>query len=41
MVETEAKAARAELTDDIAAERMATIRNPFRIGGTAVRIKMG
>ena len=29
IVETEAREVRAELTEDMAAERMATIRNPF------------
>src|SRR5882724_3521777 len=41
MVETDAREVRAELTEDIAAERMATIRNPFRMCGTSVIIKMG
>src|SRR6266702_4914735 len=41
MVETEASDVRAELTEDIAAERMATIRNPFSQWGTAVSMKIG
>src|SRR6266540_3614125 len=41
IVETDASAESAELTDDMAADRMATIKRPFMIGGTAVRIKMG
>src|SRR3954454_20999704 len=41
MVETEAKDVRAELTEDMAAERMATIRNPFSTCGTSVIMKMG
>ena len=41
IVETEARDVRAELTEDIAAERMATIRKPFRICGTSVIMKMG
>src|ERR1051325_2597132 len=41
IVETEASDVRAELTEDIAAERMATIRKPFRMCGTSVIMKMG
>src|SRR6266571_7104830 len=41
IVETEASDVRAELTEDIAAERMATIRNPFSQWGTAVSMKIG
>jgi len=41
MVETDARAVRAELTEDIAAERMATIRKPFSRCGTSVIMKMG
>ena len=41
MVETEARDVSAELTDDIAADRMATIRNPFSRCGTSVIMKMG
>src|ERR1051325_6343103 len=41
IVETDASEVSAELTDDIAAERIATIRNPFSQCGTAVSMKMG
>src|SRR3974390_3209563 len=41
MVETEAREVRAELTEDMAAERMATIRKPFSTCGTSVIMKMG
>lgn len=41
MVETEARAEMAELIDDIAAARMATMRKPRMMGGISVTIKMG
>src|SRR5262249_4817666 len=41
IVETEANEVSAELTEDIAAARIATIRNPFRTCGTSVIIKIG
>src|SRR5882672_4354037 len=41
MVDTEAKDVSAELTEDIAADKMATIKNPFKTWGTFVRMKIG
>ena len=41
IVETEASAVIAELIEDIAAERIATMRKPFRRCGTSVIMKMG
>ena len=41
MVETEAREVSAELTEDMAADRMATIRKPFSRCGTSVIMKMG
>src|SRR5438874_4929845 len=41
IVETEERDVRAELTDDIAAERMATMRKPRSTCGTSVIMKMG
>src|SRR3954469_12105262 len=41
IVETEARAVIAELTLDIAAERIATMRKPFKTCGTAVTMKIG
>src|SRR5688572_12022068 len=41
MVETDASDVMAELIDDIAADRIATIRKPFRMWGTSVIMKIG
>ena len=41
MVETEAREVIAELIEDIAAERIATMRKPFKMCGTSVIMKMG
>ena len=41
MVETEASEVSAELTEDIAAERIATIKNPFNTCGASVIMKIG
>src|SRR5688572_20040518 len=41
IVETEASDVMAELIDDIAAERIATMRKPFKMCGTSVTMKMG
>jgi hypothetical protein len=41
IVETEASEVRAELTEDIAAARMATMSSPFKMCGTAVNMKIG
>ena len=41
IVETDANEVRAELTEDIAAERTATIRKPRSSTGTSVIMKMG
>ena len=41
IVDTEAKDVRAELTEDIAAARIATIKKPFNRCGTSVIIKIG
>src|SRR5512135_2515376 len=41
IVETDASEVSAELTEDIAADKMATMRNPRRTCGTSVIMKMG
>ena len=41
MVDTDDSADSAELTEDIAALRIATIKNPFNTIGISVRMKMG
>ena len=41
MVETDASEVRAELTEDIAADRIATIRKPFSKCGTSVTMNVG
>src|SRR5207302_1236726 len=41
IVDTEASDVSAELTDDIAADKIATIKNPFSKCGTSVTINMG
>ena len=41
IVETDANDVIAELIDDIAADKIATIKNPFKMCGTSVIIKIG
>src|SRR5213592_1557083 len=41
IVDTEASDVRAELTEDMAAERIATIKKPFNRWGTSVIMKIG
>jgi hypothetical protein len=41
IVETDASEVMAELMDDIAAARIATMRKPFRRCGTSVSMKIG
>src|SRR5580658_7215022 len=41
IVETEASEVRAELTEDMAAARIATMSRPFKTCGTPVNMKMG
>src|SRR5580698_3263345 len=41
IVETEASEVKAELTEDMAAARIATMSSPFKMCGTAVNMKMG